>query len=474
MLLSSQLSRSSLLGLLVFAQLVITCLGFYMDMPLLAGALPLLLGGIWLTTSSYRTIYSLLFLLLPFSMEVLLPGGIGIDFPTEFLLLFITFIGILSLIREPQRLSIVGFLLLLHLGWGWISALGSDYLLIAIKFMLAKVWFVVPFFFFMPFVVRSWRDFDGLLKVLVGSVVLLSTYTFIRHGFLGWSFDQRMYAGAPFLRNHVNYACLLLLTLPVCYYLFAKYRQRVFLFLGLLLLFFLYFAYARIAYVAIAMGVFSIVALRLRLLPLVVAGGLALSIFGTLYFLQKDTLIHLAPDYQRTISHSRFDDMMDATYELQDISTMERLYRWVAGWEMAKEKPLIGHGPSNFYPKYQQYAINSFQTYVSDNPERSGIHNYYLMLIVEQGFIGLLLYLLLIVVALFIAQAKYSHSDSREVRLLLQLATAWIIIIATINLLNDMVEVIKVGPFLFLALYIIARTTHNKKGTFVKFGQSTP
>ena len=59
---------------------------------------------------------------------------------------------------------------------------------------------------------------------------------------------------------------------------------------------------------------------------------------------------------------------------------------------------------SNFYPNYQARTVRSFTTYVSDNPERSGIHNYYLMTAVEQGIPGLLVYLDQIKQSAFLAE----------------------------------------------------------------------
>jgi len=107
----------------------------------------------------------------------------------------------------------------------------------------------------------------------------------------------------------------------------------------------------------------------------------------------------------------------------------------------------------NFYENYQAYAINSFQTYVSDNPEKSGIHNYYLMLIVEQGFIGLLIFLSLIATAFW----KIAHNRSTFLnRPITQLAIFWLVGICVVLLLNDMIEVIKFGPFFFLGLWVVS------------------
>ena len=191
---------------------------------------------------------------------------------------------------------------------------------------------------------------------------------------------------------------------------------------------------------------------------LAVVVGLVGITAGSINFLSGDALLHYAPDYETTVSHERFDRLIEASYQFKDISTMERAYRWMAGLEMIAERPLLGFGPANFYENYQAYSVNSFQTYVSDNPEKSGIHNSYLMLIVEQGFIGLLIFLSLIVAVFWKIAQNRSTFLSKPIT---QLAIFWLVGICVVLLLNDMIEVIKFGPFFFLGLWITA-SNYNK------------
>ena len=71
---------------------------------------------------------------------------------------------------------------------------------------------------------------------------------------------------------------------------------------------------------------------------------------------------------------------------------MERLYRWVAGTRMTADKSILGFGPGNFYDYYKPFTLGTqFTTYVSENRDRSTVHNYLLMTAVEQGIPGLFL-----------------------------------------------------------------------------------
>lgn len=439
----------------VALQLLMTVLSLLTDELWLALVPIVILTTLYGTALSIHQHYLVLFAILPFSVEMEF-SGIGLDFPTELLLIYVTgWIGLL-LVRDYRQIVLTrwGFLLLLFLIWGWLCTLMAEHPLLSTKFMIAKMWYVIPFFYGAHYAIRNVEDWDRLMRILVSSVTIVGVYTFIRHGLEGWAFDQRMYAGAPFMRNHVNYACLLLMSLPVCRYLYQRIGGRWFWILALILLFFSYFAYARIVYLCLGIAIIGIVAIRTRLLPIMIVAGMILGIGVMGYTLSSDHLVEMAPDYTNTISHDRFDDMLSATYEGQDISTMERLHRWVAGLEMTRERPMFGFGPSNFYSSYKDYTVNSFQTYVSDNPEHSGIHNYYLMMLVEQGIPGLLFFLALLLGGVFYAQSAYYTCDPSH-RPLVELSTSWLLIIATISLLNDMLEVIKVGPFFFLAAFIL-------------------
>jgi len=436
-------------------------MALYTDHLWLALAVPALIIGLGLLSVSHERLFLLLFFLIPFSIEVELPGGLGTDLPTEPLLWLITGIGIVYIISKPT-ISLskgYGLLFLVQLVWGVITMLFAEFPLISLKYLLAKIWYVVPFYFLPLYIFRSERLWIKLLQALLLATLIAGSYTFINHGLTGWTFSSRTLAGAPFFRNHVNYACLLLLCLPASYYLYQETREKRYVFLLSIFLLFLQFTYARIAYVAIAVALVVMFSLRYKLLRTVMIIGMACVIGACLYMLSGDRINRLAPEYDKTISHQRFDRLVEATYQLQDISSMERAYRWVAGLQMISDRPLVGFGPANFYSTYKPYTINSFQTYVSNNPERSGIHNYYLMIAVEQGLIGLLIFLSMVIYLLTKGERIYQSLQSAASKRLVGLAVQWIVIILTISLLNDMIEVIKVGPFFFLAAYLIDSTT---------------
>jgi O-antigen ligase len=137
---------------------------------------------------------------------------------------------------------------------------------------------------------------------------------------------------------------------------------------------------------------------------------------------------------------------------------MERVHRWVAASYMIRDRPLMGFGPGNFYFFYQKYTVTSFKTYVSRNPEHSGIHNYYLMTAVEQGLLGLLLFLALCVYAILRGERIYHATLDGGRRRMLVAAVLCFILIDLLMLMNDFVETDKIGSLFFLSLAILVNT----------------
>nr|WP_246558687.1 O-antigen ligase family protein [Hymenobacter piscis] len=205
--------------------------------------------------------------------------------------------------------------------------------------------------------------------------------------------------------------------------------------------------------------------IRLRQTRLLLAGVLVAALAGATYFLSQNNFMLYAPDFEKTIFNGEnFEKHLEATYKLEDVSGMERVYRWVAASRMAADKPLVGSGPSTFYPEYKRYTVRSFRTYVSDNPERSTTHNYFLLLLAEQGFPGMLLFVALVGAAFITIETLYHRTrPGTPPRYVLLASGLSFVIIVFHLLLNELVEVDKIGSFFFINLALLIRV-----GTWVR------
>jgi O-antigen ligase len=211
-------------------------------------------------------------------------------------------------------------------------------------------------------------------------------------------------------------------------------------------------------------GIFYLV-IRLRQTRLMLVGMVVAILAGTSYFVSENNYMLYAPDFEKTIFNGKnFQKHLEATYKLQDVSGMERVYRWVAAIRMTADKPLVGSGPSTFYPEYKLYTVRSFRTYVSDNPEKSTTHNYFLLLLAEQGFPGMLLFVVLLGIGLLMIENLYYRTPPRsDLRYVVLACGLSFVAIVFHLLLNELIEVDKIGSFFFFNLAVLIRM-----GTWLK------
>ena len=403
--------------------------------------------------------------LVPLSTELTI-GGFGLDFPVEPALVATAALGIVYVLRRARTLPgaplrhPITLLLLTHLAWIGLTTLTSVNLTYSVKYSLAKLWYVIPWYVLGGLWLTRPREVRRFVIALAVPLTVALVYTVGRHAAYGFAFDDVNRAMAPFFRNHVNYAALPSITLPfvaVGSLLWpAGSRVRYGLWaVTLLMLVAVQTSYTRAAYVSIVAGIgFGLVIhLRLARPALLLAVGIAVA--GSTYIVSDNNFLRFAPDYNRTITHTDFESLVEATYKLEDISTMERVYRWVAAGYMNGERPWLGFGPGTFATEYKGYAIENFRTYVSDNPEGSGVHSYYLMTLVEQGWPGLVIFVALCLLALVLAERAYHGASSREERLVVLMAGASLVINLSFQLINDMIETDKAGPWFFYALAVI-------------------
>jgi len=424
--------------------------------------LPIILLGAYVTIVHPKMIFLLFFAIAPFSIEIFLPNGLGTDLPTEPIALLLSGISVVLCIYNFDKIELrylkhpITLLMILQLGWIFFTALFSQIPLISFKYLLAKSWYVIPFFFLPFYFLKNTKHIETVFKVLIASTSVAMIIIMIKHGMMGFTFKAINKAAHPIFRNHVIYAALLVLLVPFIWH-FLKFSTRKKSWLALLTLFIIaiYFTYTRAAIgcVFIAIGAYFIIHYRLAkyaTIASLVIGGLAVN-----SLVQKNKYLDFAPEYKKTVTHLKFDNLIEATYKLEDISTMERVYRWVAGLQMVKDRPLLGFGPGCFYPFYKDYTLASFRTYVSDNPDKSGIHNYYFMSLVEQGVLGLLIVLVLFVFTILYGENLYHRLSNKLDRSLVMSCILAIIVLAALLLMNDLIETDKLGSFFFLCLSVI-------------------
>lgn len=437
--------------------------------------LPVFVIGAWITLADYKKIFYLLFISIPISVDLDLPGGIALNFFTEPLQILLTGIVIILAVSNPSRISKkyithpITLTLLMHLAWMVISVLFSTDSLVSVKYLLAKTWFVLPAFFLTMKLVKSSEDVKTILWCVLLPLLFTIAVILVRHAAIGFSFDGVNFILGPFYSNHVLYASMIAVMFPFIWFMRKWYTTfsfkwwfLAFSFIVMIVGIYLSYTRATMASVFIVFGMYYVVKWRLSRPAFLLA---IVGLFSLFFWLgNKNNFMNYTPNFERTVTHQSFDNLLEATLKGQDISIAERYYRWIAGLYMVRERPVFGYGPASFYNQYRSYTVSSFRTYVSDNVERSGIHNYFLMILVEQGVPGLFFFLLFSFVLFAKGEEIYHRQKDEESRHLVMGAILSLSIIYSLLVINDMVEADKIGVIYFFCAGLLVKFDLLEKG----------
>lgn len=402
---------------------------------------------------------------LPLSTELAITDSLSLDFPGEPLLILLTGAVLLLLITRRFSLPVPVYqsnllvLVLLHLFWIGITILFSREPILSLKYLLAKCWYVLPLVILPSAFLQRFRHWQQMALALCIPMLLVVVQSILRHAAHDFSFEGIKDTLDPFFRNHVNYSGMLVCLLPIgigIYLLTDEQGKKrklgfalVIAILGLIL------AYSRGAWVVAIAGLFVYWLIKRKwLMHALVMSSIVISLALT-WLLQENRFLQYRPDFTTTIFHTDFTDHMAATLALKDVSNAERFYRWTAGVAMAAEEPVTGFGPNSFYLHYKPYAAQLFRTWVSNNPDHSTVHNYYLLLALEQGLPGLLVFLIILFVALYRAQYLFHRLQTRLYSYAAMIAGVMLSMIALLNTMSDLIETDKIGGLFWLCIGVI-------------------
>jgi O-antigen ligase len=283
------------------------------------------------------------------------------------------------------------------------------------------------------------------------------TLILLQHLQTGFSFESVNASVQPFFRNHVNYGAFLvcMIPLPIAGFIISRRFRWIF---GSIIIFWLaalFLSYSRGAWMALIVGGVTVLAIRYKILHWLAGLFFILLATAILYLGSGNRYLNYRPDFERTIYHQEFMDHLQATYRLTDLSTAERFHRWIGGIRMTEGHLLHGYGPNSFFYEYKPYTVTAFQTYVSINEEKSTVHNYFLLLLIEQGIPGLLIFCLLLVTLFYYVQLWYHNASDRTEQIFAATIASILGMIVSLNMLSDLVETDKIGGLFFICVGIL-------------------
>ena len=422
----------------------------------------IVLAGFFLIQHPVCLFYLLMFSI-PWSVEFNFTPNLGTDLPDEPLMLLASAAVVILMIYRRKKIQWTKihpliFILCIELIWMLASVITSSNTILSLKFVLAKGWYLLAFAVLPVFLFKNEKVLRTSFLILFFSMLAVTIFALIKHGKWNWSFEAVNNSVAPFFRNHVNYSSLLIFMVPLqlAGLQLSQKKFRCIFVIGLFItIVALYFSYSRGAWLALFTGMFAYWLLKKRFLLIAFLVFMVLTVAAIFWISSNDRFVKFSNDYKTTIFHSDFKEHLMSTYKLKDLSNAERIYRWVAGVRMINDSWKTGVGPSVFYPLYKEYTLPAFKTYVSNNAEHSTVHNYFLLTIIEQGLIGLLLFIALIATVFWYAQNIYHRTKEKFWKQTVAAVASIMVMQCTINFLSDMIETDKAGSIFYLCIATI-------------------
>lgn len=319
--------------------------------------------------------------------------------PTEPLLAGIMLLFIFKLLYEKQfdrRILThpVSITIYVYLAWMLITCLTSIEPIVSFKFLLSRLWFIIPLYFVMTQVFR--KDADNARKYIVYYSIALCVvvvYALVRHAKYG-IFDEKIahWSANPFYKDHTSYGAMLAFYIPpvialVFCKMFASRKRFFYLSLLVLLLAGIVFSYSRAAWVSLvgAFGIWCCAKLHIKF-RLIVA-GIAVIAIGFLAF--GDALMRDMRSNNQDSSTDLAEHVQSISNVSTDASNLERINRWNCALRMFSEKPVFGWGPGTYMFYYAPYQMSYERTIISTNEGDLGnAHSEYLGPLAEEGFLG--------------------------------------------------------------------------------------
>ncbi len=384
----------------------------------------------------------------------------------------IIFLGSLLLgAHYDKRVSrhIVSYLLYFNLLWMFFTAVTSTMTLVSFKYLISRLWFVVPFFFVATPMFRSKKNIHWFIWLYISGLTIVVIYTLVRHAAYGFGEKASHWVMSPFYNDHTAYGAALALFMPVLMgYIFfpriSMLKRIVALSFFILFIVALVLSYARAAWlsVGVALVVFLLVILRIRFRW--VALGSAIILMVGLVNMQK-IMNHLEKNKQSYSTKSFVKHAESIGNISSDPSNMERVNRWVSAVKMFEQKPLLGWGPGTYQFKYAPFQISSLKTEIStDLGDRGNAHSEYLGPLSEEGLLGMIGVLLLFGLAIKTGLEVYSKARSREMKFISLMITLGLVTYFFHGFVNDFLnsDKLSVPVWGFIAILVALDVYHRE------------
>lgn len=445
---------------------------------MLGAAIPVVIFILITAIFSYQKLIWFAVLLTPLSISLkwLYPGLIPVDMfiPTEPILFGILLLFLFSVSRGRKigkdiTRHPVSITLYFYLGWMALTTVTSTLPIVSFKFLLVHFWYIIIFFFLMTYLFKQQKNIQKLIWYYVAAMVPVIFYTIGRHIANGMHNDNAAHwVMTPFFNDHTSYGAVLAMFIPfLTAFVFSSWLSKKKRIWSAILLFIFIAAeilsFTRAAWLSlvVAIGVWTIIKLKIRFKTLAITGG---SLILLVFVFQNQILMKL--EQNSTDSSTNLTEHINSMTNIStDASNLERINRWQSAIAMFEEKPFFGWGPGTYAMNYAPFQLTGQRTIISTNAGDGGnAHSEYLGALSESGVLGMISFILILIVVLYTAINAYTRTNDKKLKTLLLASITALVTYYTHSFLNNFLDTDKVAiPFWGFTAIIVAIDIYTKK-----------
>ncbi len=436
---------------------------------------PLLLIFLFLYIFSLDKLILLITFLTPIAINYKNPDlGVGISLPTEPLLLGVLVVFILKLfydggfnrkiVSHPVSIAII-----INLIWLGLTMFTSEIPLVSVKFLIARLWFIIPFYFIGILIFRKVKNIKLFNWLYIASLLMIIIYTLFNHAGYGFDKPSSNMVMKPFYNDHTAYGAVIAMFLPffLGFSISKNYNnsQRLANFIVLFILILgIIFSYSRAAWISVvfAMMVYGIIAMKIKF-RWVMAGFFVLA--GLFYIFSFQLIDRLERNKQD--SSTNFTEHIQSMSNISsDASNLERINRWNSALRLFEERPFWGWGPGTYQFVYAPFQRSKEKTIISTNAGDMGnAHSEYIGPLSESGILGMLTFIAIVIAVSITGLRVYKRAESKEVKLISLVILLGLMSYFAHGLLNNFLDTDKASvPFWgFIGILVSLDLYHTRK-----------
>lgn len=429
-------------------------------------ALPVVLCVLLLYVYSVDKAMLLVAFLTPLSINVEnIIGGLSISLPVEPMLIGVMIVYFANLILNghyDRRIATHPISIVIYCMFAWmaLTTISSEMPVVSIKFLLSRLWFIVPSFFFCTFLFKDRKNINRFVWLYMIGLVIVVIYTLVNHARWGFADQPAHWVMTPFYNDHTAYgAALAIFLIMALTYVFmpevsVKTKMMIAAVVALLSVA-MVFSQCRAAWVSLiaALGVLLCVLLKIKFRWLMVAAVVLVAVMSAFQNQIIDVLEHNTQD----ASSDFVENARSITNISTDASNLERINRWRSAFRLFNERPLLGWGPGTYQFVYAPFQLSYEKTIISTNLGDAGnAHSEYIGALAEQGLIGSLLVVALVVTAVYTGIKAYKKAKNKSVKVLVLGTTLAVISYFVHGMLNNFLDTDKLAVPVWASIAIIA------------------